>query len=305
MLAAIRAAFGSARLAAALTVVIVGVLNAAAPVILGWLGIVPDEAMLARINELALWIAGGLIAWIVGDSVRRTPDSTVKVLVLLAVGLAACGSAMAEDVVISGDGQKSVTRYFRIDYDAAGVATVSPLVKVIRHGEPAPPADPQPPTGPVLTPFEKEIHRLTQLALAAGATKTTGARVSAVYSLVASGVADGSIPPANAIPAIRVGTDAALLGQADAASWKPWRDAVGGALTALQQEGSLQTKEQYAATLRSIEKGLNAATGFVGVNVITKIPAENLGILDGIDLVKLMEFINFMVTLLKTFGILK
>lgn len=303
MIDLIRKVFGSFRWAAGLTAILLAAGRAAIPFLLEAIGWQPSAEDLAKIDAGLVWAVASLVALIVGDSVR--PIGKPVVALIFAIALPAA-SLLAEDVVISGDGQRSVTRYFRIDYDAAGGATVVPLPKVIRFGEPVPPpTDPQPPTGPVLTAFEKEIIRLTQLAVAAGGSKTTAARVSAVYSLVSSGVADGSIAPASALPAVKAGTDAALLGQADANAWKPWRDAVSAALVQFQQEGGLQTKEQYAATLRSIEKGLNTATGFVGIGVIGKLPAENLGILDGIDLVKLMEFVGFILTLLKTLGILK
>ena len=293
LLSAIRAALGSARIAAALSVVVVGVLTATAPVILGWAGITPTPELLVQIEVAAQWIAAGLIAWIIGDSIRQTPDG-VKVIVAFALLLAApVAAAIADDVLIV-----SKAGYHLLTSDAAGAPVLRPIARVIVLDQaPAPP--PSPP-GPPLNPVAAESKRLTDAALARGGTKNTGARISAVYGLVASSVNDGSIPLASALQAVKIGTDAALFGQADAAAWAAWRTEVGDQLTKLQQEGSLATKAQYVGVLKDIETGLNASTGFPGVAKASLLPPGE-GILDGIDIAKIIELIKLLLELFKLF----
>lgn len=184
--------------------------------------------------------------------------------------------------------------YYTLQTDATGTPQLKKVGQVITLGE-TPPTDP--PTTPG-TAFEKEITRLTQAALSGGASKQTGARISSVYATVAGSVADGSIPPARALEALKLGTDLALSGQADSAKWAAWRNDVGDALTALAQEGKLQTKEQYAGVIREIERGVNAATGFPGAAVARE---KGEGILDGFDLAKIIELIKLLLELFKIF----
>ncbi len=183
--------------------------------------------------------------------------------------------------------------YFTLSTDATGVPSLKPVKQVIDMGDT--------PTTPPVTPgtdFEKEVERITKEVLAAGATKQTGARISAVYSVVAEQVASGAIAPAKALEAIKLGTDLALSGQADSAKWVPWRNDIGDALTALAQEGKLNTKEHFAGIFKEIERGLNAATGFPGARVAEQ---KGEGILDGFDLAKIIELIKLLLELFKIF----
>lgn len=186
--------------------------------------------------------------------------------------------------------------YYTLQSDAAGNPVLKPVKTVIILGEA--PTDPIPPTMPG-TEFEKAITALTKEVLAAGGTKNTGARIASVYSVVAGGVADGSIPVAKAIDALKIGTDLALKDQPDAAKWATWRGEVGDSLTILAQQGKLQTAAQWSGAMKEVERGMNAATGFVGAAVARE---KGMGIFDGIDLAKIMEFIKFLLELFKLFG---
>lgn len=226
----------------------------------------------------------------------------MKTLLGLMLLVASAVTALAGEIVVD-TGNKPGTFYLKVEVASDGSATVSPL-KVVRLGEPTSPTDPTDPNQPTdPTAFSKAIQAQTQAVLNAGGSKTTGARISAVYSLVANSVADDSIPVAKALDAIKVGTDLALNGQADAAKWVPWRTSTGEALATLQQDGSLTTKAQHAQAFREIAAGMNAATGFTGsVTALASADPKTAGILGGnIDLAKIIELIKLLLELFKMF----
>lgn len=228
------------------------------------------------------------------NAILRFLTKTGVTLMLL---LLACGLSHAAEVAVVLDDSKPGT--FLVTVGADGSIAVNPI-RVVRPGSnPSPPTDP-PTTG---TPFEAEVEKQTKAVLTAGGTATTGAALSSVYSLVADEVAAGRIAPASALPAVKSATDLVMTKQADAAAWTPWRAAVGDALTILQGQGSLGTKEQFAAALRQVSNGLNKATGFKGnpQGLLALKPAQ-LGILDNIDLAKIVELIKLVMELLKLFG---
>lgn len=190
--------------------------------------------------------------------------------------------------------------YFLTVTDAGvTVRKISLLQSGTTPTDPDDPVDPPPPAG---TPFEKEISRITKTALDAGGTKTTGAGISAIYSLTADAVSSGQVPPDKALEAVRAGTNLVLSTAADKETWKTWRQSLSDALAALQQDGALKTKEQWTATLRSVSKGMNAVTGFTGDTRNPRAMAESgPGILDGIDISKIIELIKMFLELLKIF----
>lgn len=219
----------------------------------------------------------------------------------LAIACTIAAPAFAEEIVFD-PGATPGTFYLKVVVAQDGSATVSPL-KVVRLGSPSP-TDPNQPNPGAPTAFQKEIQRQTQAALDSGASKNTGARVSAVYSLVSKSVADSSIPKEKALEAIKLGTDMALQGQPDAGKWAPWRASVGEALGVLQQDGSLSTAAQYATALKEVERGMNAATGFPGaaIGLAQTDPKAAEGILGGnFDLAKLIELIKMLLELFKLF----
>ncbi len=220
-----------------------------------------------------------------------------KLLAALGILLALVGFATAEDHAVIIDDSKPGT--FLMTVDASGGVTVVPL-RVTRVGKPSPPVDPQPHDP---TAFEEAITKLAQAALTSGGTKTTGAALSSVYSLVSSGVSDGSIAPDKAFEAVKKATDTVLSIQSDGAKWATFRTEVGKALTALAADGSLTTKAQIAAALQSIANGMNEATGFTGQPAaFARAGVKDAGILDGIDIAKLIELIKLIMELMKLFG---
>jgi hypothetical protein len=195
------------------------------------------------------------------------------------------GTASAQDVLLDTTG--AAPGKYILTLAADGTVTVAPLSQVVSlSGQPSPPP---PPTG---SPFEIQVEQLTKAALAAGGTKTTAAALSSVYSIVADGVASGTIPPSSALSAIKSATDVALAGQADIAAWQSWRTGIGDALTTLQSTFALVTQKQYVATLRAVSSGVNRAIGLtLTTSQIRAIPKEQLGTVNGIDMAKLLELI--------------
>lgn len=224
----------------------------------------------------------------------------LKLLAALGILLALVGFATADEVAVILDDGKPGTYLVTVGVD--GTVTARPL-RVVRVGAPSPPVDPpvDPPHDP--TAFEEAITKLAQAAITSGGSKTTGAALSSVYSLVSSGVSDGSIAQDKAFEAVKKASDAVLSIQSDGAKWATFRTEVGKALTALAADGSLTTKAQIAAALQSVANGMNAATGFTGQPAaFAKAGEKDAGILDGIDVAKLIELVKLIMELLKLFG---
>lgn len=211
--------------------------------------------------------------------------------------------ALAADPVMIDTTGVSAGTTFLLTVNADGTVTIRPLAQAIKlsslGGTPAP--NPTPDPSP--TPFSAEIEKQTAAAIAAGGTKTTAAALSSVYSIIASGVSDGTIPPVSALPAVKLATDTVLAAQADSAKWLAWRTSVGGALETLRQQGALSTKEQYASAFMQVSAGARKAAGFRHDPVaLSKTDPKGQGILDGIDFAKLIELIKLILELLKIFG---
>ena len=246
---------------------------------------------------------------------RKFLTDTRVIVGLIAVGLLLLppGRAGAQELVLTN--LTKGTHYLKVHVADDGRITVAPMPSIPLGPAPAPvpipTPNPNPTPPPAPSPFEAEVERITRAALTSGGSLTTGAALSSVYSLVADGVANGTITTANALPAVKAATDAVLATQADRASWANWRVSLGDALTTLQASGALSTPKQFSDALRSIATGLNRATGFKGpAAAVAKLEPGNVtlpqalayGILDGIDLAKLIELIKLIVELLKIFG---
>lgn len=246
----------------------------------------------AGIAALLVTVLHGLRKWLT--------DTRVKTIALmLAVGFClSCATASAADVAVLVDDAKPGT--FLLTVNADGSVTVNPI-RVIRPGQnPGPPTVP-PPVNP--SPFALEVKAQAQTALDSGATKTTGAAISSVYSLVSGGVADGSIATDKAFEALKQATDLVVNTQPDKDKWTKFRADLSAAVTALRNEGKLATKDQIAAALKDVSVGINLATGFKSdpSALATQINPKTAGILDGIDLGRLIELIKLIMELLKLF----
>lgn len=227
------------------------------------------------------------------------------ILWLAVIGLAS--ASRAADVAVLVDDAKPGTYLLTVGAD--GSISVNPIRVVRPGGQPSP--SPQPLPEP--SAFEAEVERQAKAALSEGGTLTTGAGLAEVYSVASSGVADNSIDHTKSIAFVGAGSAFVLSKSPDALKWAAFDNHVRNALHVLDSQGALRTKDDYANVLKSVANGLSRATGhkplgkaFLVLDLSTTARQAAVrkanGILDGIDLVKLMEFIKFLVELFKLFA---
>lgn len=219
-------------------------------------------------------------------------------LVLLAVLFSA--PAMADEVAVLVDDSKPGTYLLTIGAD--GSVSAVPL-RVIRPGQsPSPPTDPTDPAPQPPTAFSGAVSSLTKQAIADGASSTTAAGLSAVYSLVSSGVKDGSIPEASALAAVKAATDTVLANVADAAKWAKWRTDLGLALETLKQQGALKIPSALDEVATGIDSAIGKKIDPTKLAGLTEAQQNReAAILDGLDLAKIIELIKLVMELLKLF----
>lgn len=185
-----------------------------------------------------------------------------------------------------------------------GKITSRPFPKVIKlNSGPINPPDTEP-TTPVTpaTEFIKTVKTETQTVLSNGGTKTTGAALASVYSIVGDRVANGEITLAQWPTAIRAASDALLVLQDDKAKWTDFRKRLSESFTVIQSKGLLDTKDEVAQALRDVATGMNQATGFSSARHLAKDARAEKGILDGIDIVKIMQLIELIMKILEAFN---
>lgn len=234
-----------------------------------------------------------------------TETRVVKVTSLFIVAwLALSGSVMAEDVAVLIDNTKPGS--YMITVSPEGVVTANPIKAIRPGGTPPIVIVPSPPDGTPASPLTLKIEEVTKTVLSQGGTKTTAAALSsAVYSLAADQLADGKLKPEDALTFVKMATNIIAQNVPDGqlSAWTTWRTAVGDMLTEVRGSGHLSTKEDYIKTFREIAAGLDRASGnkLSSHQVMMRSPAA-LGILDGIDLAKLVELIKLVMELMKIFG---
>lgn len=233
----------------------------------------------------------------------------MRLLALCLLLLPAVG--FGSDLIDLGDVPDGEHTY-RVVVKDGQIVQVLPL-RVFKAGGQPPNPPPVTPDDPNLSAFSNEVRRQTAAVLAQGGSKTTGAGLSAVYSLVADGVADGSIATDKAFSYIKAASDAVMAAQSDRDKWTAWRASISQSLNTLQTMELLKTKEQIAGVLNEIAAGMDKATGnTLEPTVLSNVkPAAVLaldkdgtadGILDGIDLAKLIELIKMIMELIKLFS---
>lgn len=232
---------------------------------------------------------------------RRTGLSTM--LVALAIVCSITLQSFAEVVLVRVEDSKNATFLITVK---DGVVTVNPIKRVITAGTitTQPPDNPDNPNPPTTEPNKELIAQIkteTQTVLTAGGSKTSGAAIASVYSLVSDKVSKGEIALDKWPAALSQATDAVFIIQQDKAQWKTFRDRLGASLTAIRQRGALDTKEEVASTLRDIATGMNQATGFSATRHLDKNARTEKGILDGIDIEQIMRLIELILKLLEAF----
>lgn len=210
--------------------------------------------------------------------------------------------SFAEVVLVRVEDSKNATFLITVK---DGVVTVNPIKRVITAGtittQPPDNPDNPPPTTEPNKELIAQIKTETQTVLTAGGTKTSGAAIASVYSLVSDKVSKGEIALDKWPAALSQATDAVFIIQQDKAQWKTFRDRLGASLTAIQQRGALDTKEEVASTLKDIATGMNQATGFSATRHLDKNARTEKGILDGIDIEQIMKLIELILKLLEAF----
>lgn len=197
-------------------------------------------------------------------------------------------------LIVAPDGTQTIV------IDPTTVVTVTGVA----GGTPIPDPNPQPiPT----TTFSKVVSRLTTEALTAGGTKTTGAGISSVYSLVSDSVADGSIPADKAIEAVSAGTSLVMTRVTDKDKWIEFRKGLGDAIDKMEQDGTLNTnrvpdKAKYASMLKEVATSMNSVTGFNGsLTVPQQLVNPNAGIFGDINIQELIALIKMLIDFIKLF----
>lgn len=208
--------------------------------------------------------------------------------------------ALAEEVAVLIDDSKPGTYLLTVGAD--GRVSAVPL-RVVRPGQsPSPPTDPSdPPSNP--TAFSGAVATLTKAAIADGASPTTAAGLSSVYSLVAGSVRDGTITEAQSLSAIKVATDTVMANVDDAAKWKSWREKMSAALEELRQQGVLKIPSAFD----EVSAGIDSAIGkkidplaLIGLKGPAQAQQAEVFEALNIDLFKLIELIMAILEFFKT-----
>jgi hypothetical protein len=226
--------------------------------------------------------------------------SLVACLLLLLTPL----SILAQNTTIDASGVQAGSKYI-LTVNADGTVSVSPTQVVKLANLPnGPSPNPQPQPGP-LAPTVALSKQLAEQALAKpGATKQTGAGLSAVYSAVSREINTGGLDPKLATAAIALGVNEVFKSAApdDKAAWLVYSTSISRAISEASVNGDLATTGRWVATLDEFHKGIDLATGFpVEIGTLATTDPRTAGILDGIDLAQLIELIKLIMEIIKAF----
>ena len=213
-------------------------------------------------------------------------------------------TSLAEIIILEVDDTKPGV--WKVTVGTDGSVKTDPIKRVIRLNPTGGPVVPPDPTVPVnLKPFTDTIKRLTDEAIAGGGSKTTAAAIASVYSLVGDKVQDGSIAVAAWPKAIKDASDAIFILQTDKDKWVDFRAKLSTSLGALQQVGELDIKDKVSPVLKAVSAGMNQSSGFQpamhGNRKLAMAKSEE-GILDGIDIDKIIRLIELIMKILEAFG---
>jgi hypothetical protein len=211
---------------------------------------------------------------------------------------------------IDASGLKDGTYTYKVVVAGGEITSMVPTRVIVLS--PTDPSQPPPaPTDP--TELEKSVKLIATDTLAKqGSTKQTGAALSAVYSALSSEIKAGSISvirngqnPSDAERALSLGLNLALSKSATAAdkeAWGHFRTSVSVMLTQMANQGDLGNAAQWSSTLNQIHKGIDSATGVeIDVTELNATDPAQAGILEGIDLAKIIELIKLLLELFKAF----
>jgi hypothetical protein len=141
--------------------------------------------------------------------------------------------------------------YLEVGSDGVPVSTPVPSVIDLRgDGDGKPPADPPPP--PVDTALVRQVRDLAK----AVADPAGSQALALVYTQTSGAVADGVVPVASSLDAVRKASDAALALVVTAKNWDAFRSEISTLASNRVQRGELATPKQMADFLKAIASGL-------------------------------------------------
>jgi hypothetical protein len=162
-----------------------------------------------------------------------------------------CGLSLASQPVLV----ITPTGFFYLETGADGVPVSVPVEKIVdlRGGGPGPtpgPTDPRPDNALSV--------QIRDLAKAIG--DPSGAQALAlVYTQSGEAVADGLVPVASSLDAVRKASDNALGLTGSATKWDPFRSSLSTIATERTQRGELGTPQQMGDFLKAVAIGLELA----------------------------------------------
>lgn len=190
-------------------------------------------------------IVMGLTA--LAELINRFVRDNTRLLIVIAI-LAQTSLAIATPpvLVITPGG------YFYLEVGNDGVPVSTPVDRIVdlRGGDNPPPVDPPPP--PVDAALVRQIRDLAK----AVADPAGSQALALVYTQSSGAVADGLIPVASSLDAVRVASDKALALVVTAKDWGSFRSEISTLAANRIQRGELTTPKQMADFLQAISSGL-------------------------------------------------
>jgi hypothetical protein len=211
---------------------------------------------------------------------------------------------LAQDTIFNSAGVKAGSKFvLTVNADGSMTVVPTPVVK-LADLSPSNPGPLPPPTPGPLPPTVAASKLLAEQALAKpGATKQTGAGLSAVYSVVSREINTGGLDPKAATTAIALGVNEVFKKAApdDKAAWQVYTTSMSRSLTDASVAGDLDTTGKWVVILDDFHKGIDLATGIpIEVTALASTNPDTAGILEGIDLKALIELIHEILKLIET-----
>lgn len=219
--------------------------------LLGSLATIMLTVWVPAVEELdATWaplIVMGLTA--LAELVNRFVRDNTRTLLLLLLVLVPIGFATAAQPVLV----VTPSGFFFLEVGNDGVPINVAVERVVDlRGSPAP-DEPEPPV--VDTALAKQVRDLAKQVADANGSQA----LALVYTQSSEAIADGLVPVATALDAVRKATDQALGLVGTAAKWESFRSSLSTIATERIQRGELTTPKQMAGFMKAIAVGLESS----------------------------------------------
>lgn len=170
-----------------------------------------------------------------------------KLILSLAIAILSLSFATASDPVLI----LTPGGYFHLRIGADGTPVSTPVERIVDlRGGDVPPVDPTPP--PVDAALVRQIRDLAKSV----ADPAGSQALALVYTQSSGAVADGLIPVASSLDAVRVASDKALALVVTAKDWDAFRSKISTLAADRIQRGELTTLKQMSEFLQAIASGL-------------------------------------------------